>query len=121
MVGTIREDIHRLFQYISALHEVDPPRQDWTMSMSSQDISVAYFDFDWNHLYLTFEEFSSKVERLEKEQATPHASLLTLVMPLHVIKDLHQLQVNLEAHAEAVLRGRTNTKEREHIRLISGR
>ncbi len=80
----------------------------------SQDISVAYFGLDWNAAEMTIEQLRLKINQLQKDPTS--ASFLTLVIPHHLIKDLYHLEADLEAHSEAVLRGRTNRKQREHIR-----
>lgn len=105
MVTTIKSDIHCLFGLLetSSMQE-----------MSFQDISVAYLGLDWKHAYATLDRLALKVDQLQRQ-----GSLLTLVMPRHLIKDLANLETDLDAHAEAVCRGRINKKEREHIRSLN--
>ena len=55
-----------------------------------------------------------KIDQMKKKPDSD--SLLALVIPHHLIKDLALLANDVDAHTEAVLRGRTNIKQKEHIR-----
>ena len=78
-----------------------------------RDISVAFFGLDWNNSFKLLDKFAQRIEEMQNE---PSSSLWTLVLPQHLIHDLLQLENDLEAHQEAVLKGRTNREEKEHIR-----
>ena len=79
-----------------------------------RDISVAFFGLDWNNSFRLLNKFCQRIDQMEHEAST--SSLWTLVLPQHLVHDLLQLENDLEAHQEAVLKGRTNRKEKEHIR-----
>ena len=75
---------------------------------------MAFFGLDWQSSFQLIEKFSQRVDQMQNESAS--SSLWTLVLPQHLIHDLLQLGNDLEAHQEAVLKGRTSRKEKEHIR-----
>jgi len=79
----------------------------------SRDISVAFFGLDWNNCFKLLDKFAQCMDEMRNE---PTSSLWTLVLPQHLLHDLLQLENDLEAHQEAVLKGRTNREEKEHIR-----
>lgn len=80
----------------------------------SQDISVAYFGLDWNHAYMTLDGLALKVDHLFLQKKSSslvprHAQYLT--------KALLRLNTDLDAHCEAVIKGRTSRKQKEYIRF----
>ena len=116
MVTTITHDISSLFGLILALHH---EASDVQVSTVSQDISVAFFGLDWSEVFATLEKLLGKVDQLQRLEEPASSSLLTLVMPYHLASDLVKLENDLKAHSDAVLKGRTNSKEKEHIRFVT--
>ena len=74
---------------------------------------MAFFGLDWNNSFKLLDKFAKCMDEMRSE---PTSSLWTLVLPQHLLHDLLQLESDLEAHQEAVLKGRTNREEKEHIR-----
>lgn len=80
-------------------------------AVMSQDISVAYFGLDWNHAYMTLDGLALKLDQLFLQQKKSWA-----FPAQHLIKALARLDTDLDAHCEAVIKGRTSRKQREYIR-----
>lgn len=119
-VTTISQDINGLFGLIWDLHGGTRGGRGGKKILAaatedcSQDISVAFFGLDWAHTYRILCRIAAKVDQMLEEPTS--SSLLTLVMPHHLLGDLVKLEADLHAHVEAVLRGRTNYKHKEHIK-----
>jgi len=110
MIDTLAKDINSLFDLIATLREGAAIPSE---SLPSRDISVAFFGLDWNNSFKLLDKFAKCMDEMRSE---PTSSLWTLVLPQHLLHDLLQLESDLEAHQEAVLKGRTNREEKEHIR-----
>jgi len=109
MIDTLARDINSLFDLIATLRAGAAQSE----SLPSRDISVAFFGLDWNNCFKLLDKFAQCMDEMRNE---PSSSLWTLVLPQHLLHDLLQLENDLEAHQEAVLKGRTNREEKEHIR-----
>ncbi len=81
-----------------------------------QDISVAFFGLDWANTFSVLDSIEAKVQQMQSDDANLVSSLISLIMPTQIMADLAKLEADITAHGEAVLRGRTSLKHKEHIR-----
>ena len=114
MVGSPKENINMLSLSLTILSIWDTDVTYYNLWLFLfRDISVAFFGLDWNNSFKLLDKFAKCMDEMRSE---PTSSLWTLVLPQHLLHDLLQLESDLEAHQEAVLKGRTNREEKEHIR-----
>ena len=113
-IGSPKENINMLSLSLTILSIWDTDATYYNLWLFLfRDISVAFFGLDWNNSFKLLDKFAKCMDEMRSE---PTSSLWTLVLPQHLLHDLLQLESDLEAHQEAVLKGRTNREEKEHIR-----